>query len=589
MSAGRWIAAVRPTDHSRAIELAGDAEEITLCKEEDATLLLSGAVEGRSAEELLTSYRQSAASFLPSLRGRFALLIVDHRSSSVLLARDPMGVHPVFFAQDGPHLAIGPTPEIVARREGRTPELDRVAAAAFLARIQLPGQITLFEHVRRLLQGHLVELRDRVLTVRRYWWPAEHSGETSDDFEILARRAVERSHGRLGVFLSGGIDSAVVACLAAEVAKARGDAPPVALSLTFPGSPTDESDRQRRVAERLGLEHVLASPRELLGPQPLLVAAVELARASQLSHPPELLAPAYMKLASAGAELGCEVLLDGSGGDESLMPPRGYAADSLWRFDVGAVRDLIRATRDYWPDERILGPQRSVFLDSGVLPLTRSVLGTLATRLAPTRYSSLRTSRGAARVPLFVASDPGLRRRLVAALVSATPPVPPGHHAAYERRHVLDSPGVSTALERNWDVDTRLAVRSASPLLDPDVVSYLCGFDPRRLVEHGRAKAPGRPVLARVLGELGDPWPRTVYGNAFWIHMIRREGPSAWSSIGGLPRLAAAGVVDEASVRRILCNEADLRPLSDLSAAWRALTLEAWLTDAKPPILTAEP
>ena len=349
---------------------------------------------GTAAERVLEAYLEEGDASFERLRGRFALIVIDRRRQRVLVVRDPMGEEPVFYAEGAGALYISPSAEVVARRDGQLPVLDRLAAAGFLSRTFIDGERTFYGGVKRLLQGHLLELRAGRVDIRRYWEPNSPVHLEDATLDQLVGQSVRRSGGiRRGVFLSGGLDSALVAAVAAE--EAPRDETPVALSIGFRGTDASEEQMQREVASRLGLEHVICSVTELLGDRGLLEAALELGRKGT-AHPPELLTPVYDELARHGADRGCDVVLTGAGGDEWLMPPPGYAVDRLRTCDISALAELTRAWRDYWPQQGTFGSLRAVVWDEGARPLLRSFAARGLQRLSPARFERRpQASRGA--------------------------------------------------------------------------------------------------------------------------------------------------------------------------------------------------
>src|SRR5207248_1164648 len=118
------------------------------------TLLFSGALakdllnddDGLAGDEdrVLSAYLRHGAALFPRLRGRFALVLLDRRDGASYVLRDPMGAHPLFYAAAGETLYVSPSAETVARRDGQTPELNRVTAAAFILRTPIEGDETFF-------------------------------------------------------------------------------------------------------------------------------------------------------------------------------------------------------------------------------------------------------------------------------------------------------------------------------------------------------------------------------------------------------------------------------------------------------------
>lgn len=583
-----WLAVLDPRSdrgHSPRLVSASRGRAPRLVEVGDRRLLFSGVLHENppgadgsgDAERLLSAYLRTGAALFPGLRGRFAFVLDDRRHRVAYVVRDPMGVHPVFYAADSDALYVSPSAETVARRAGRRPELNSLAAAALLLRRSLDGREALFVGVRRLLQGHLLERRSGAWSVRRYWQPAADPAYDPDELDARVRRAVERvADGRVAIFLSGGLDSALVGAVAADMARSRGEPAPVALSLALNGSDADEERMQRRVADRLGLELVLRRPADLVGPDGLLAATLASAQ-HPLPRPPGILEPAYDELSRAAATLGVSTILSGAGGDELLLPPAGYATDRAFAVDLSALAELVRAWAGYWPGRQPLAALHGVLWRSGVRAAARALVLTAVNRLDEDGARRLARRRAERRIPSWIAPDEHLRAALLDHLtVDATSA---GNHdlVARERQRVLDSGNHSVAQELSFALSDRTGATLAAPLLDPDVVDLLYGLSPRVLVAGGRAKAPARDVLGRYLPELASSWPRTVYGNSFWAETIRREWQRAWSVSNGLIELAAAGIVDPEGLERQLAAEPGRWGFAELAAAALALSLESWL------------
>jgi asparagine synthase len=333
---------------------------------------------------------------------------------------------------------------------------------------------------------------------------------------------------------------------------------------------------QREVAARLGLESVLRTPEDLVGPTGLFQAALELARHS-ISHPPELVVPAYDELSVLGVARGCTTILSGSGGDEWLLPPPAYAVDRILSLDVLALTELCRAWAGYWPGRQPLSAMRGVLWRSGVRSLGLSLFTSITGRLAPEVPLRMRRARAEQRIPAWLIPERDLRRCVVERMAEQTPLHAPGAALEAERRLLLDLETLSVGSEVAFEAEARTHASYLSPLLDADVVDYLHHLKPRELITGGHAKAPARDILSRFLPGLATSWPRTVLGNALWRDTIRDQGARAWSLSGGVSSLAELGLVDASGVRATLSDAGAPVTLSALVAAWRALSLESWL------------
>lgn len=581
-----WVAVVSEAENGGrlgCVAQPGCAEpEIVLA--EDCELLFSGtlapdtrsAVQKSDADTVLSAYLQHGPSQFPHLRGRFALVLLDRRNGVAFALRDPLGAHPLFYARDARTLHLSPSAEAVARRDGRAPELNRLAAAAFILRTSLDAEATLFDGVHRLLQCHLLERRATRLDVKRYWKPvAEGNVEDAvEELHLLLVQAIARNvDGRAGVFLSGGLDSALVAAVLADVARSRGLPPPVALSIAFRGTDADEEATQRLVAYRLGLEHVIHTPEELVGHGRLLEAALALGRGAT-AQPPELLTPVYDKLATLGLSRGCTTIFGGSGGDEWLLPPPGYAADRVRSLDARALVDLARAWHGYWPGVSRLDAARGAVWRSGIRSVARQLALSATDRLAPDPAARIRLTRAEKRIPTWLAPDETLRRQIVAGIVTQTVRGSPA--AADEKRSLLEGESLSVAREIAFADEQRTGVSFCSPLVDPDLLALVYCLPQRRHIARGQAKALARDLLSRYLADLPGSWPRTVYGNSVWAQAVRTEGGRVWSLAGGAPTLTSLGVIEPVRLEASLTRPADQASALELVPAWRALSLDSW-------------
>lgn len=174
---------------------------------------------------------------LVHLNGMYAFAAVDLQDAKLHVARDPFGVKPAYFASDGSSFACAS--EIRALRSlgaSRAAKVDHEALKAFLTLRFVPSTKTLLAGVQRLLPGHLLSLDVASLACEtRYISPSAFDGvaeatrssdeELLDEYDALFRKVVRRqllSDVPVGVLLSGGVDSALLAVIARQ----EGTAPP---------------------------------------------------------------------------------------------------------------------------------------------------------------------------------------------------------------------------------------------------------------------------------------------------------------------------------------------------------------------------
>jgi len=249
---------------------------------------------------------------LARLRGMFAFALVDFRARRVHLVRDRLGLKPLVYARIGASLAFGSTvrsvlPWLPAECRTFAPE----AIDAYLAHRYIPAPRTVFTHVARLPNGHRLEYRldTGELAQRRYWTPDTASEPRSDaDCQQLLDEAIELrlvADRPLGLFLSGGVDSATIATRLA----ATGHAGMRAFTAAFPGSPYDESADAHATARALGLHgEDVVMPGAIRDEFAQVVAALDEPFADPSAFPTWYLA--------RGAAASVKVVLGGDGGDE---------------------------------------------------------------------------------------------------------------------------------------------------------------------------------------------------------------------------------------------------------------------------------
>jgi asparagine synthase (glutamine-hydrolysing) len=171
-------------------------------------------------EVLVHAYEEWGLRFAERLRGMFAVALWDSRERRLVLARDRYGIKPLYYRADADEIAFAS--ELRALPRG---EIDLDALEAFLAFNSVPAPLSIFEGTRKLPPGHLL-VWNGSLELQRYARPAPTAEvRTEDEAELVEElRARMRDSVRahlvsdvpVGVLLSGGVDSCLIAALAAE-------------------------------------------------------------------------------------------------------------------------------------------------------------------------------------------------------------------------------------------------------------------------------------------------------------------------------------------------------------------------------------
>src|SRR3954464_13945201 len=291
-------------------------------------------------EAIVHLYEEHGVGFAERLRGMFAVAIWDARRQRLVLARDRYGIKPLYYRDTGDELRFAS--ELRALPRG---EIDLDALEAFLAFNSIPAPYSIFRDVRKLPAGHvLIWEEDGNIHVDRYARPGPVPVDdlrTDDEAELIEElrarlrdsvRAHLLSDVPVGVLLSGGVDSAALAALAAQESS---DAVHT-FTIGFQERSFDERADARRVAERYGTNH-----HELLvRPDPTLLLPT-LAEGFDEPFADSSALPTY--LVSQLAAEHVKVALSGEGGDELFGGYYTYAADLL----ADRVAPLARLARPF--------------------------------------------------------------------------------------------------------------------------------------------------------------------------------------------------------------------------------------------------
>ncbi|HET8651436.1 MAG TPA: asparagine synthase (glutamine-hydrolyzing), partial [Gaiellaceae bacterium] len=288
-------------------------------------------------ETLVHLYEEAGEGFAERLRGMFAVAIWDARRRRLVVARDRFGIKPLYYREHGGELTFAS--ELRALPRG---EVDPDALEAFLAFNSVPAPYSIFRGTRKLPAGHMLVWEDGTTRVERYARPApvpasdvrdQGAAELAEELRARLRDSV-RAHliadVPVGVLLSGGVDSSLLAALAAQES---GEAVHT-FSIGFEERSFDELDDARSVAAMYGTLHeelVLRPDAALLLPR--------LAEAFDEPFADSSALPTY--LVSELAAGNVKVALSGEGGDELFGGYYTYAADLL-ALRVGRLTPPVR-------------------------------------------------------------------------------------------------------------------------------------------------------------------------------------------------------------------------------------------------------
>jgi len=288
-------------------------------------------------ETVLRLYQEEGPGAVDRLRGMFAFAIWDSRKQELFLARDRLGVKPLYYVH-APDGSLYFASEIKALLEvgAVAPALNYETLPDYLANHATSGAATLFAGVQRLLPGHILRWRDGALDIRQYWdlsfsgssghrSDAELIGEFGERFSAAVQMRL-MSDVPLGAFLSGGIDSASIVAIMSRLV----DEPVKTFSVGFAERDANELAYARMVADVYRTEHreVVVSAEAFFDALPAMVWHED----EPLAHPSSVALYFVARLATDHAK----VVLTGEGSDE-MLAGYGRYAKTLYNVRLGTA------------------------------------------------------------------------------------------------------------------------------------------------------------------------------------------------------------------------------------------------------------
>jgi asparagine synthase (glutamine-hydrolysing) len=301
-------------------------------------------------ETILPLYLERGPAAVEMLDGMFGLAVWDDRTQTLLLARDRAGEKPLFYSRAGGEVVFASELQCLLRHPEVSRELDRAAIDEYLSLGYIPEPRTPFTAIHRVPAGSYMLFRGDSVETVRYWDPSQFAIERIDPAEAVreTQRLVEQAVTKqvmsdvpVGVFISGGLDSSILATLAS---KAIGVDKVHTFSAQFTEESYDESADAAVLAGRMRTKHVPVRTDE----ETLLEALRNVtARVAEPLADPAIL-PTFL-LARAARE-HVKVILSGEGADELFGGYPTYIGhklapryDALPSFIRGGVRKLANA------------------------------------------------------------------------------------------------------------------------------------------------------------------------------------------------------------------------------------------------------
>jgi asparagine synthase (glutamine-hydrolysing) len=503
----------------------------------------------------------------------FAFAIWDARRRRLLLARDRLGIKPLYWALAKGRLVFASEIKAVLESGLVRAEVNEPALPELLGTRYLSGSETLFKGIHRLMPGHTLVFEDGRTTIRSYWdvpagGPSPELTGLSDRqivsrFRELLEEAVRvrlMADVPLGMFLSGGLDSSAIAAIMAR----QIDRPLKTFSVAFKQRAFSELEYARQVATAINAEahEVVIDDQDFFGALPRLIWHED----EPIAHPSSV--PLYF--VSALAREHVTVVLTGEGSDE-LLAGYGKYPRALANWRAAAAYGVVPA------------PLRR-FVADAVVPALPARLGRYARR----SFLAMPRTPEAMFFDNFAAI--GLRRQ-AALLAGRVAPLSTPERAYGASRAFFDAPnGGSTLLDRLLyaDIKTYLvellmkqdqmsmaaSIESRVPFLDHRLVEFAAALPPRLKLRGFTTKWILREAVRSILPpailsrpKMGFPVPFGLWMKSGWQDLAR--------DVLLDPRARQRGITDPAAVERLIDAHASGKA-EGADAIWSLLNLELW-------------
>jgi asparagine synthase (glutamine-hydrolysing) len=286
-------------------------------------------------ETIVHLYEEKGCEFLKDLNGIFALALYDEANNQLTLARDFVGVKPLYYYLDSDKLIFGSEIKAILAYEGIEREIDTAALSQYITLGYIPSPKTIFKHIKKLPPACFLACNQSGVKLNRYWQlnynternlsKQKYEKEYEDELLRLLKGAVQRqlmSDVPLGILLSGGVDSSGITALASEYL----DKPLNTFSIGFKSKGYyDERQYARKVAKLFNTNHyefeVEDKIEEIL---PTIASYFDEPFADSSAIPTyyvSQLASKYVK-----------VVLSGTGGDDIFGGYRRYISHKIARY-----------------------------------------------------------------------------------------------------------------------------------------------------------------------------------------------------------------------------------------------------------------
>ena len=524
-------------------------------------------------ETIVHAYEEWGEACVDRLRGMFAFAIWDAPRKRLLLARDRLGVKPLYWSLTAGRLLFASEIKSILQSGLVKPEADASKLPEQLSTRSLAGPGTLFKGIQRLMPGHVLVFEDGQVRLRKYWdvpvrtgdAPAERLPEADAirQFRELLEESVRirlMADVPLGMFLSGGLDSSAIAALMSRMI----DRPLQTFSVAFADRAFSELEYARQVSTAIGADahEIVIDESDYFGALPRLIWHED----EPIAHTSSV--PLYF--VSHLASRHVKVVLTGEGSDE-LLAGYGRYPRFLMNWNLGKVYAKLPASLRHW-------------VADAVVPRLPSRLNRYAARSFLARAATADALFFDNFAAIGLERQRSLLSREAGSFVSA-------ERAYGPSRTYFDTPnGASTLLDRVLyaDVKTYLvellmkqdqmsmaaSIESRVPFLDQKLVEFaallpdslkLRGFKTKWILREAIRDVLPPAILSRP--KMGFPVPFSVWMRGPWNSVAREVLLDT--------RSRQRGLINAVAVEHLL-DEHAAGSINGADAIWSLLNLELW-------------
>jgi asparagine synthase (glutamine-hydrolysing) len=507
-------------------------------------------------EVIVHAFEEWGTSAWERFNGQFAFALWDDREHRLWLVRDRLGILPLFWMRHGDGIVFASEAKALYAGSGASPRFDPAGIDRVFSLWAAPAPGTVFAGVRSVPPGTAISFDDGRRESSETWWqpdiretadaPVRSLDDAADRLEELLSRAIRtrlRADVPVGAYLSGGLDSSVIADLArtAEIGTLK------TFSVRFEDPAFDETEAQRRMAALLGTEHheIVCGDGEIRRGLPAVVwhSETPLLRTGPV--------PLHL-LSGLVRDCGMKVVLTGEGADELLAGYSIFKEDKVRRFlarspgSAARARLLSRIHPEVSTADRRASAMWMEFFRRGLSETARPFYSH-SLRWENTRWAAGFLSEDVRRGAAADATESVVEALLPAGWRSWSPLARAQgiEMATFLSPYLLSSQGDRVAMGNGVEV--------RYPFLDPDVVAFCTALPDGMKLRGLRDKVALRRLASRRLP--ADVWdrPKQPYrAPATRAFFGKGPGDDYVSDLLSAPKIEEHGLVDPAASRRLV-------------------------------------